>query len=206
MEESTSRLYEAKALYIISQVTGLGEATARELIRSSGGIWALARTPEQQLRQFSGIGPRRAAKLSALTEWALLLGQLRLDDNVIVRSPSEVANLLMLEMGLLDREELRIISLDTRNRVISINTIYKGSLNSALIRICEVMKFPILSNAASFILIHNHPSGDPDPSPEDVRITMLIRESATQLDLDFMDHLIIGRNRFVSLKERGLGF
>ncbi len=90
--------------------------------------------------------------------------------------------------------------------IIDMETVYRGSLNSAVVRIAELLRLPIALQSASMIMMHNHPSGDPTPSPEDVRITELVKESAKQMDIDLLDHLIIGRNRFVSLKERGLGF
>ena len=206
MRESALCVHEAKALYIINQVTGIGETEAKELRSLAGGILELARIPEEQLLQFFGIGPKRAAKLRALTEWSLLLSEIRQTSCEPIRSPVDLANLLMIEMALLEREELRLASLNTKNKVLSIETVYKGSLNSAVVRVCEILRFPIIQNAASFILIHNHPSGDPTPSPEDVRVTEIINGCARQLDLDLLDHLIIGHNRFVSLKERSLGF
>lgn len=90
--------------------------------------------------------------------------------------------------------------------MIKVHTVYSGSLNSAVVRISEVFREAIRSNSASIAVVHNHPSGDPTPSPEDVRVTEMIAEAGALLDIDVLDHLIIGRNRFVSLKERGLGF
>ena len=206
MKERALKLHEAKALYIINEVTGIGETAAKELLWLSGGVLPLARAPEEKLMQFFGIGPKRAAKLRALTEWSLLLSQVQQAECTSIRSPIDLANLLMMEMALLEREELRLASLNTKGKVIAIETVYKGSLNSAVVRVCEILRVPIIQNAASFILIHNHPSGDPTPSPEDVRVTQMIVEAGALLDIDVLDHLIIGRNRFVSLKERGLGF
>ena len=96
--------------------------------------------------------------------------------------------------------------LDTRNRVISIPTIYVGSLNTAQVRVGEMFREAIRANCAGMIVVHNHPSGDPTPSPEDVQVTRMIVEAGSLLNIDVLDHLIIGRQRFVSLKERGLGF
>jgi DNA repair protein RadC len=96
--------------------------------------------------------------------------------------------------------------LDTKNRVLDTPTLYKGSLNTSLIRVGELFREAIRANCASLIVLHNHPSGDPAPSPEDVSITRQIVEAGKLLDVEVLDHLIIGRQRFVSLKERGLGF
>ena len=123
-----------------------------------------------------------------------------------VRSPSDAANLVMSEMSLLEREQMRVLLMDTKNRVHTMSTVYKGSLNSSLIRVAEIFRDAIRTTSAALILVHNHPSGDPTPSPEDVAVTRQIVEAGTLLDIEVLDHLIIGQHRFVSLKERGLGF
>jgi DNA repair protein RadC len=123
-----------------------------------------------------------------------------------VRSPADAAQLLMAEMALLDQEHLRLILLDTKNHVLSIPTVYVGSLNTSLIRVGELFRYALKENCAALIVVHNHPSGDPAPSPEDVIVTGKIVEGGKLLDIEVLDHLIIGRGRFVSLKERGLGF
>jgi DNA repair protein RadC len=123
-----------------------------------------------------------------------------------VRSPGDVANLLMMEMGLLEQEHLRTVLLDTKNYVMRVTNVYIGSLNSAAVRIGEIFREAIRSNCASMIVVHNHPSGDPTPSPEDVRTTEMIVEAGQLLDIEVLDHLVIGRNCYVSMKERKLGF
>ena len=128
------------------------------------------------------------------------------DERLQIRSPADVANLLMLEMGLLEQEHLRVILLDTRNRVLAVTTVYKGSLNSSMIRVGELFREAIRRNSAAVIIAHNHPSGDPTPSPEDVAVTKQVVQAGKLLDIDVLDHLVIGQGRFVSLKERGLGF
>jgi DNA repair protein RadC len=109
-------------------------------------------------------------------------------------------------MGMLEQEHLRVILLDTRNRIITIDTVYKGSLNSSMVRVGELFRRAIRRNAAAIIVAHNHPSGDPTPSPEDVAVTRQVVQAGQMLDIEVLDHIIIGRGRFVSLKERGLGF
>src|SRR5690606_4612199 len=106
----------------------------------------------------------------------------------------------------LEQEHLRTILLSTRNEVIEIVEIYRGSLNSAPVRIADVFKPAIRKNAAAFILVHNHPSGDPTPSPDDIALTKAIREAGQLLGIDVLDHLVIGQGRYVSLKEKRLGF
>jgi DNA repair protein RadC len=96
--------------------------------------------------------------------------------------------------------------LDTKNRVLEMPTVYIGNLNTSVIRVAELFRHALRSNCAGMIVVHNHPSGDPTPSPEDVRVTERIVEAGELLDVDVLDHLVIGRQRFVSLKQRGLGF
>ncbi len=108
-------------------------------------------------------------------------------------------------MGLLDQEQLRVILLDTKNHVLAIETIYKGNVNTSIIRAAEVFREAIRHNCAGIIVVHNHPSGDPAPSPEDVRVTEQL-DAAGKGDIEVLDHLVVGKQRYVSLKERGLGF
>jgi len=123
-----------------------------------------------------------------------------------VRSPQDIAGLLMLEMGYLDQEEMRTVLLDTKNQLQEIVTVYRGSLNAAMIRVGEIFKAAIRRNSAALILAHNHPSSDPTPSPEDVLATREIVSAGKLLDVQVLDHLVIGQGRWISLRERGLGF
>jgi len=123
-----------------------------------------------------------------------------------IRSPHDIAALLMVEMGPLDQEELRTVLLDTKNRLQGIVTVYRGSLNTSMVRVGEVYKEALRRNSAALIVAHNHPSGDPTPSPEDVLVTHALADAAKLLDIELLDHLVIGQGRWVSLRERGLGF
>ena len=106
----------------------------------------------------------------------------------------------------MEQEHLRTVLLDTKNYVTRVTDVYAGSLNAAVVRIGEVFRSAVRANSATIIVAHNHPSGDPTPSPEDIRVTEMIVDAGHLLDINVLDHIIIGRNRFVSLKERGLGF
>ena len=201
-----STIQDARAAEIISIVTEMRYGEAEQVVRKAGGMHKLAQMPDFALQALPGVGLQRAKKIRALTDWGLLLSSVDEWQSVQLHTPADAANLVMKEMGLLDQEELRIIALDTKNRIIDMETVYRGSLNSAVVRIAELLRLPIALQSASMIMLHNHPSGDPTPSPQDVRITELVKESARQMDIDLLDHLIIGRNQFVRLKERGLGF
>lgn len=196
----------ADASYVLKTVLGIDIDTARELVRSVGSLHHLAQMPVEMLATYPGIGAKRAAKIKAMTRWALLLQAARFEPQQIIRSVNDAANLVVMDMSLLEKEELRVIVLNTKHNVRCIETVYVGSVNSAMIRVAEVFRSAILHNATSIILAHNHPSGDPTPSPEDVRATELIYETGKSLDIDVLDHMVVGGNRFVSLKERGLAF
>ena len=123
-----------------------------------------------------------------------------------VRSPHDVASLLMMEMGGLEHECLRTVLLNTKNYVLAIPTIYQGSVNQMGIRTGEVFREAVRHNATAMIVVHNHPSGDPTPSPEDIQVTRTLIEAGKMMDIDVLDHLVIGKQKYVSLKERRLGF
>ncbi|MGD2039300.1 MAG: DNA repair protein RadC [Anaerolineae bacterium] len=179
---------------------------AQRLLATVGSLAGMVRINPSELALEKGIGPAKVAQIKA----ALELGRRMLiespQERPQVRSPADAANLVMTEMSLLEQEHLRVMLLDTKNRVLETPTIYIGSLNTSLIRVGELFREAIRANCASLIVLHNHPSGDPTPSPEDVAVTRQIVEAGKLLDVDVLDHLIIGRQRFVSLKERGLGF
>lgn len=202
-------LSNAELLAIILRVGGRGENVIRmaeRLLSQFDGVAGLAQASFDELCDAHGMGEAKAAQVKAALELGKRMLLASPQERPQVRSPTDVANLLMMEMGLLEQEQLRIVLLDTKNFVLRVHTVYSGSLNTAVIRVGEVFREAIRANCAAFILAHNHPSGDPTPSPEDVRVTEAIVEAGALLDIRVLDHLIIGRNRFVSLKERGLGF
>ena len=168
---------ELVACNLLQTVVGITADQAKELLKKMGGIQKLAQASAETVALMPGIGTKRAAKIKALSQWAVLLNQAEMAEQTQVRSPIDIANLLMLEMSLLEREELRVIILDTKNQVRSIETLYQGSLNSAVIRIAEVFRSAIVNNGASIVLVHNHPTGDPTPSP------VIWRKSQIQTEL-----------------------
>ena len=170
---------------------------ARELLTRFEGLPGLVR---------AGIGPAQAARLKAALECGRRLLLSTTEERFAVRSPADAAQLLMAEMSHLEQEHFRVILLDTRNRVINHITLYVGSLNASHIRVGEVFRDAVRQNAAAIIAVHNHPSGDPTPSPEDVEVTRQLVEAGRMLNVELLDHLVIGQQRYVSLRERGLGF
>lgn len=202
-------LSAAELLAIILR-TGVGGENvlnlAARLLARFRGLTGLARAGFVELCAEKGVGVAKAAQLKAALELGRRLLIASPEERPQVKSPADAANLLMLEMGLLEQEHMRLILLDAKNRVLDTPTIYIGSLHTSTIRVGELFREAVRGNCAAIIVAHNHPSGDPTPSPEDVKVTEQIVAAGKLLDIEVLDHLIIGRQRYVSLKERGLGF
>ncbi|MFQ5401720.1 MAG: DNA repair protein RadC [Anaerolineae bacterium] len=193
---------------LLALVLGTADAPgiADELLARYGSLHGLARASKAQLMRLRGIGEAQAGRLVAMLELSRRLQEPPADERPRVTTPADGANLLLPRLSRLEQEELHVILLDTRNRVLDIRAIYKGSLNTSVIRIGEIFRPAIEAPAAAVIVAHNHPSGDPAPSPEDIAVTRKIVQVGKLLDIDCLDHIIIGNGRFASLKERGLGF
>lgn len=129
-----------------------------------------------------------------------------LEEALVIRTPEDAYHFLRVEMENLEQEQLRTINLNTRNRVLSSHMVYQGSVNSTQVRLGEIFRGAIRDNATGLIVAHNHPSGDPSPSPEDVALTRELVKAGTLLDIEVVDHLVIGKGQFVSLRTRRLGF
>jgi DNA repair protein RadC len=153
-----------------------------------------------------GLGEAKASQIKAAIELGRRLTLESPEERPAINSPADAAALVQYEMSALEQEHLRVILLDRRNRVMETVEVYKGSVSSSQIRVGEVFKEAIRKNASALIVIHNHPSGDPTPSPDDVAVTRAIVQAGKLLDVEVLDHLVIGQGRWVSLKERGLGF
>ena len=117
-----------------------------------------------------------------------------------------MADRLILQMGRLEREELRVVMLDTKNHVLRVATVYQGNVSSSLVRVGELFRDAVRLNAAGVILVHNHPSGDPSPSPDDLHLTAEALAAGRLLDIQLLDHLVIGHDAYVSLRDRGVAF
>jgi len=202
-------LTTAELLAILLRVGMVGETAVQvgqRLLQTFGGISGIHRASFDELSNQKGIKLAKAAQIKAAIELGRRLVLESPEERPIVHSPADAAELVQYEMNALEQEELRILLLDTRNRVQHIETVYRGSVNSSQVRVAEIFKAAIRRNATNLIVIHNHPSGDPTPSPDDVAITRAILQAGELLDVKLLDHIIIGNGRFVSLKERGLGF
>ncbi len=184
-----------------SAVDLAGDALARH-----EGLAGLARASEQELATVAGIGVARAAQLVAAFE----LGRRLLADwpaaRWTIRGPADVAERLILQMGRLEREELRVVMLDTKNHVLRVATVYQGNVSSSLVRVGELFRDAVRLNASALILVHNHPSGDPTPSPDDLHLTAEALAAGRLLDIAVLDHLVIGHDAYASLRDRGVAF
>jgi DNA repair protein RadC len=178
----------------------------QRLLKEFNGLAGLRQATFDELCAQTGIGPAKAAQIKAAIELGQRLRDQEPDDRTAIHSPAEAAGLIKYEMSALEQEELWVMLLDTRNRLLKIDHLYKGSLNSSMVRVGEVFKAAIRRNAASLLVMHNHPSGDPTPSPDDINLTRAIVSAGKLLDIDVLDHLVIAGGKHVSLKERGLGF
>jgi DNA repair protein RadC len=178
----------------------------QRLLKHFGGLSGLHRTTFDELKKQKGVGEAKASQILAAIEMGHRLAKEELDDKPVIKSPADAAALVQYEMSGLPQENLWVFLLDTRNRVMKIEKLYKGSLNASTVRIGELFKSALTNNAASIILAHNHPSGDPTPSPEDVALTRAVQQAGRLLDVEVLDHIVIGHNKFVSLKDKGLGF
>lgn len=204
-----SALSNAELLAILLRVGSRGEnvvALSTRLLKEFGGLPGLARAGFSDLTEVKGLSTAKIAQLKAAIELGRRLLISSEDARPQITSPADAANLLMLEMGSLPQENLRTVLLDTKNRVLASPTIYIGNVNASIIRVSEVFRDAIKENATAIIVAHNHPSGDPTPSPEDVQVTQAIVDAGMLLGVEVLDHLIIGHQQYVSLKERGLGF
>jgi DNA repair protein RadC len=180
---------------------------ARELLNRHS-LGALVSVPLEELSKISGIGPTKAIQLKAAFEVAQRLSRPR--ERVTISDPASAASLLRETMRDLDREEFRVLLLNTKNALIRIAPISRGSLNASIVEPREVFKDAIAASAAAMILAHNHPSGDPTPSTEDISITKRLVKAGELLNINVLDHIILGQRTdargqdFVSLKELGL--
>lgn len=204
-----SALSEAELLAILLRTGSQGESVvdlSTRLLKTYGGLVGLSRVSFAELCDIHGLGEAKACQLKAALEMGRRLLLAQPEERLQVRQPSDLAPLLLLEMAPLDHEVLRVVLLNTKNQVIKFSDVYHGSLNSSLVRVGEVFKEAVRVNAAAMIVAHNHPSGDPTPSPEDARVTEQIVAAGKLLEIEVLDHLVIGERTWVSLREKRLGF
>lgn len=202
-------LSKAELLAILLRTGVPGEnavQVGQRLLTEFGGLAGLHRASLDEVRAQHGIGEAKACQIKAAIELGRRMSMEAPEERFSIHSPEDAASLVQYEMSALEQEELWVLLLDIRNRVLDIDKVYRGSLTTSQVRVGELFKSAIRRNAAAIIVVHNHPSGDPSPSPEDIALTRAIIQAGQLLDIQVLDHLVIGMGSYVSLKERGLGF
>jgi DNA repair protein RadC len=174
---------------------------ANKLLAKYGGLPGLVRADFRELCAEHGIGEAKSAQVKAALEIGRRLALVQVDTRYKIRTPADAANLVMLDLAYLDTEQLRVLLLDGKSQLVEKASLYQGTANSSVLRAAEVFRPAIIRNCPGLILCHNHPSGDPTPSPEDIETTKQLVEAGRILDIELVDHIIIGHQRFVSLKE-----
>ncbi len=203
-EHGPGHLSNAELIAILLRTGVAGENVlnmAVRLLSEFHGLSGIARATFGEICSQKGISEAEACQLMAAFELGRRLVSLHPEDRAIIGCPEDVANLLGAEMGLLEQEHPRVVHLDTKNHVTGVSEIYVGNVNSSVVRPAEVFRPAIRDNCVAIIAVHNHPSGDPTPSHEDLAITRQLRDSG-----ELLDHIVLAGQRHVSLKERGLGF
>lgn len=176
---------------------------AQRLLRASGGLRGLTDRSLEQLCEERGIGPAKALQIQAAIELGKRIARSELESAPIIRAPGDVAALVSEDLRYLQQEHFVALFLNTKNRVIGRETLSVGSLNAAIVHPRELFRAAVKRSAASVICVHNHPSGDPTPSAEDIRLTHRLTEAGHIIGIEVLDHVIIGDRSFVSLKESG---
>ncbi|MFK3939009.1 DNA repair protein RadC [Alkalihalobacillus sp. NPDC078783] len=176
---------------------------AGKVLSNFDGLDLLKEATIEELCSIDGIGLAKAVELSAAMELGRRIHTLQTKDRYVIRSPEDVSSLVMEDMRFLKQEHFVCLYLNTKNQVIFRHTVFIGSLNASIVHPREVFKEALRRSSASIICLHNHPSGDPSPSREDIDVTKRLYEAGRVLGIELLDHIIIGDRTFISLKEQG---
>ncbi len=176
---------------------------SNRLLQHFEGLRLLKDASVEEITTIKGIGKAKAVQIMAAIELGRRIGKLQYEDRYVIRSPEDGAKYVMEDMRFLTQEHFVCLYLNTKNQVIHRQTIFIGSLNASIVHPREVYKEAFRRSAASIICIHNHPSGDPAPSREDIEVTKRLVECGRIIGIELLDHLIIGEHKYVSLKEKG---
>lgn len=181
-------------------------AVAQRILSKFEGLRGLGAAGFGELCAERAMGEAKAAQLIAAVELGKRTVHAQPPERRIIRSPEDVYALLFADMALLDREQLRVVLLSTRNEVLGVREVYRGNVSSALVRVAEVFTAAVREGCPSIIVVHNHPSGDPTPSAEDAALTRQLVDAGKLLGVELLDHIIIARDGYKSLKDLKLGF
>lgn len=200
------RLNPAELLAALLAPGGIPRADAlgRRLLCRFGDLRGLGAAEPEELLACHELGPASTARLIACFELGRQTARAKHGAHPAIRCPADVAELLSTRMGGLRQEQFRVLLLDSKHRVQRDVLVALGGLNAAVVHPREVLRPAILCAAAAMVMAHNHPSGDPEPSEEDLRLTVRFSEACRLMGIELLDHVVIGGGDFVSLKERGL--
>jgi len=176
---------------------------AQRLLIRFEGLHLLKDATLEELTKIEGIGEAKAIQILAAIELGRRIGNIAQQERYVIRSPEDGARYLMEEMRFLTQEHFVCLYLNTKNQVIHKQTVFIGSLNASIVHPREIFKEGLKRSAASIICFHNHPSGDPTPSREDIDVTKRLKECGKILGIELLDHIIIGDRKYISLKEKG---
>ncbi|MEW5899118.1 MAG: DNA repair protein RadC [Bacillota bacterium] len=207
LREGAQSLTDPELLAILLR-TGTATSTALELaavvLTHFNGLRGLVQASVEELSEIKGVGPAKAAQIKAALELGKRVATNAPERRAVIKTPEDAAGLVMEEMRHLDREHFRALLLNAKNQVIGQEVISIGTLNSSTVHPRELFKNAIKRSAAAIVLIHNHPSGDPSPSREDIEVTRRLIEVGHLIGIEILDHLIIGDNKFNSFRAKGL--
>ena len=177
---------------------------AQKMVGTTEGLQFVSTSTVQELSQIKGIGNAKASQIKAAVELGRRLRNFRIDHKIKINKPQDAVEILMEDMRYLKKEHLRVVFLNTKNIVIDVKDLSIGSLSTSVVHPREIFSEAIRKSSSSIIVCHNHPSGDPTPSQEDINITRRLFEVGKLIGIDLLDHLIIGDGNYVSLKEKGI--
>ncbi len=210
VEYGSKNLSNTELVAILLRTGSAGEnviSLSSRLLTRFGGLAGLGKAAFAELCGEKGLSEAKACQLLAALELGRRFISLSPEERIIISTPQDAANLVTGEMGTLDQEHLRVILLNTRNEVLSTHEIYVGNVNSSVVRPAEIFRPAVRNNAPSLIVVHNHPSGNPAPSDDDIAITKDLVAAGKVLGIEVLDHLIVGSgHRYVSMNENGQGF
>ncbi len=207
LEKGADALSDAELLAIMLRVGNAEETAvglAQRILRETNGLRGLAAMNATELTNIKGIGPAKVAQIKGALELGKRLYEAQRRERKVIRTPDDAAHYVESDMRHLDREHMGVLCLDSKNHVIAFEKISVGTVNASLAHPRECFKAAIKHSAVAVIFVHNHPSGDPTPSNEDVQLTKQLKNAADLLGIELLDHIIIGDGDWRSLKEKGL--
>lgn len=207
LSKGAQALSNAELLAILLRTGTQAESAMRlaeKVVEKYDGVTALGRLSPRDISRIKGIGAAKAVTIAAAIELGKRIAGFDPSDRHVIRSPRDAAALMLPRLRYETREHFLVMMLSTKNHVLATPTISIGSLNASIVHPRELFREVITYSAASIILVHNHPSGDPTPSAEDIHLTKQIVEAGKMLNISVLDHLIIGDGKYVSLKEQGI--